>query len=340
MPRAHASLSAPIRHCWLRRMTALAWLMLGAVLGGSLNAAPADMSSAALRSNSGARVMVVYPTALSSHAQAVSTLSGIIAPQMDGLILDPWDVDAYKSGLAAGTLPPAQLEVAVGSQACAQIASVARKGLALCALVPRASFDSLKRSGKAKRSLSALYLDHPVRRQLALLRLALPDVRNVGVLLGPESAAQSTSLRDSARSQGFILHEVLVRDEEGLYPALRSVLEDSQVLLAMADPMIYHSASLQNILLTAWRARVPLLGFSPSYVRAGALLGLYTTPQQAGRQTATLVMAALRGEGLPAAPREPDDFDVDVNDAVARALNISLDGPSLRRALRAQENLP
>ncbi|GAB4400753.1 MAG: hypothetical protein OHK0048_16330 [Rhodoferax sp.] len=329
----------PVTLDWrlLPRLLLGMWLGLGCVW--ALPTPPVEPASAPAAKPFHPRVLLVYPTSASAHSQAAKALQDSLTRSADGAVVEILDTAAYKAALAAGSLPVVQVELALGSQSCAEVGAAARKVLALCTLIPRASYAALLRSGQVKRTLSALYLDQPLRRQLGLIRLALPEVSRVGVLLGPESTGQAAELRAAARERGLVLQEARVAEAQSLYPTLRTLLEDSQVLLALADPLVYNSTNLQNILLTAWRARVPMVGFSPSYVRAGALLGIYTTPEQAGRQAAKLVLAALHGRGLPSTPQEPDDFEIEINAAVARTLNLSLDGARLHRALRAQENL-
>jgi ABC-type uncharacterized transport system substrate-binding protein len=147
-------------------------------------------------------------------------------------------------------------------------------------------------------------------------------------------------LRSLTAANGFVLAESMVDSQKSVFPGLKQVLDDSDVLLALADPQVYNSNSLQNILLTAFREKVPMLAFSPAYVRAGALLALYVTPVQAGVQAAGLVLEVLHDRPLPATAVESSDFDVAVNEHVARALNLSLDGKALRLELRRLEHLP
>ena len=72
-----------------------------------------------------------------------------------------------------------------------------------------------------------------------------------------------------------------------------------------------------------------VIGFSAAYVRAGALLGLYSTPEQIGRQLGTTLIDLAAGSemALPE-PGYPSYFSVDINAHVARSLEISL--PSAR----------
>lgn len=160
------------------------------------------------------------------------------------------------------------------------------------------------------------------------------------MLWGPESVARAPVLRGQAQAAGLTLVEARVDSADGLFAAIRQVLDGSDVLLALPDAQVYNGASIRNILLAAMRRQVPVVAFSPAYVRAGALLALYQTPTQAGVQAAAMLQDALRDKGWPANPVESADFELGLNAHVADAMNLSLDLPSLRLVLRRQEQWP
>lgn len=244
--------------------------------------------------------------------------------------------------LAGAVILRPKLFVALGAQAAQALAQAALPAPVLCALLPRSSFEWVLRSSGRKSSsqFSALYLNQPLSRQLRLIRLALPEARRIGVLLGPESQAQASALNPLAQARGLTLLEASVDQDKPLFPALKAVLQDADVLLALADPQVFNSSSIQNILLTSFRAKVPLVAFSPAYVQAGALLALHVTPEQIGQQAATLALGVLQGKALPATPLHSQDFSVTVNEHVARSLGLTLDAADLRtRLLRAEETL-
>ena len=212
----------------------------------------------------------------------------------------------------------------------------------LSALLPRSSFERILRvSGrKVSGQLSAIYLDQPLSRQLALIRLALPSARRVGVLWGTESLIHAPTFRSLAPSIGFQFVEANVIASEPLFPDLKRVLDHSDVLLALADPTVFNSNTIQNVLLASFRARVPVLAFSPAYVRAGALMALYVTPTQVGQQVASVVRGVLQGKPLPSSPPYAQNFSVAVNEHVARSLGLVLDADGLASQLRQREGPP
>jgi ABC-type uncharacterized transport system substrate-binding protein len=243
--------------------------------------------------------------------------------------------------LAAGPLSP-KLFITLGAQAADALIKVESRVPVLCTLLPRSSFERALQHNARKSSarLSALYLDQPLSRQLELIRIALPAARRIGVLWGVESQAGAPELRALATSRGLDLLEAVVDREELLFPRLRRVLDGADLLLAVPDAQLFNSGSIQNILLTSFRTKVPLVAFSAAYVRAGALMALYVTPAQLGLQAATMARAVLQGKALPTAPVYSQDFEVAVNPHVAGSLGWTLDAQLLREQLRRSEAAP
>ena len=293
--------------------------------------------------NLSARVVIVSSDATTAYTQAAQALtdslmrqgvpraeiSQVLAPEM-GLLLQ------------SEQPPRPTVFVALGSEATQLLVARNTQAPVLSALIPRRSFERILHShGKvASAQLSAIQLDQPLARQLALIRLALPQDKRLGVLWGPESSDKAAALRVLASSNGLDLREATVSLADELPAALAQVIAGSDVLLALADPSVFNSNTIQNILMSSFHARIPLVAFSPAYVRAGAVMAVYTTPVQAGYQVADVVLGVLRGRPMPDHVLDPNDFDVGVNAHVARVLDMTPDAQTLRFALRRLERLP
>ncbi len=284
-------------------------------------------------------LVIVSSERSAAYLEAAETLLGEL--ERGGLARNEVLLLTVKEWSALAPLNP-KLFVALGMEAASALAKAETRVPVLCTLLPRSSFERVLRTSGRKSSaqFSALYLSQPLKRQLELIRLALPTARRIAVLWGPESQAQAPKLRALVQAAGMELVEASVGPDELVFPSLRSILEGTDLLLAVADPQVYNGNSIQNILLTTFRAKVPMQAFSPAYVRAGALLALHATPNQIGLQAATLARAALQGKMLPATPVYSLDFQVTVNQHVARSLGLTLDGDDLRQQLRRAEGAP
>lgn len=286
-------------------------------------------------------VVIVTSDSTAAYMEAAQALmnklmsGGVSGYQILRLNVPEWSVQPEQA-----TTP--RVYVALGSQAAAALATSRVSAPVLSALIPRGSFERVlgETGRKASTEFTAIYLDQPLHRQVAMLRMALPEAKRIGVLWGPDSWKKAPNLRTLATANGLELQEAGLEGKFTVFTDLQQVLNSSDVFLALADPSVFNSNSIQNILLSTFRSKVPMVAFSPAYVRAGALLALHATPEQAGRQAATLVLDVLRGQALPARPVESNDFEVTVNEHVARALNLSLDGKALRLTLRRLEHLP
>ena len=229
-------------------------------------------------------------------------------------------------------LSESDLYIAVGMKAASELA--ANDVTTLNVLIPKAGYEKLQHvPAQRKKPYSAVFLDQPVERQVALLQAVLPATRHVGVLYAaPQPELQN--LRRLMLDKNIRLHDRIVDESRSLNDALESILTESEVLFVLADAEVYNAGTIRNILLTAYRKQVPLIGISQAYVKAGALCAVYTTPEQVAAQAASMVQRYLESGKLPTA-QFPSEFEVSVNMQVARSLDLHIkDAAKLRNEIR------
>lgn len=233
---------------------------------------------------------------------------------------------------AEDALGGADLYVAVGMKAATELAS--KDIPTLNVFVPKSGFDRLLRDSPAHNTArSAIYLDQPVERQVALLVAALPGIRHVGVLY-TAAPPELAGLRRLMAERNMQLHERAVDRTHPLNDALETVLEDSEVLFVLPDAEIYNAGTIRNILLTSYRKQIPLVGISQAYVKAGALCAVYSTPEQVAAQAQAMIERYATA-GKLATAQYPADFEVSINIQVARSLDLRMkDTDRLREEIR------
>ena len=229
-------------------------------------------------------------------------------------------VDALRSSSLPGT-GKADLIVAVGTKA-AELSVAQIDTPVLVVMVPEAAYQKLL-AQKSLPTISAIYLNQSWDRQLDFLRAALPERRKVGLLYSPDTRIDIENLRKKIVARGGSLIARSVQSADSLFFSLESVLADSAVLLAIPDNAIYNNSNFLNILLTSYRHKVPLVGISKAYVNAGALCAIFSTPEQLAGQAGKTVVSFSRDGQLPA-PQYPAVFTIEVNQQVARSLEIEL----------------
>lgn len=266
-----------------------------------------------------ARVLLVTSERSGAHEETLTAIRSALAPGIptsDIGVLVPSQVEN-------GTLAGSRIIITIGTEAAQVVTSQSPRQPVLHTLLPRDAYERLPSPTGVGRS-SAIFLDQPVQRQIALITEALPDWRRLALLAGPRSQPLATKLAAAAQEQQLSVSIENISSERDIYPALQRLLADRAVLLALPDSTVFNSYTIQNVLLTSYRHRSPLIGFSPAYVRAGALLGLYSTPAQIGDQAAEAVRSVLAGGGLPP-PQASRRFEVGINQNVAHSLGIHLE---------------
>lgn len=238
-----------------------------------------------------------------------------------------------------GVFRPDELVIAFGVEGAKGAARLDSRIPVLGIFVPKKAFDAilpLRNSGK----FSAIFIDQPLERQMMLARLAFSKSRHVGVLLGPNSSGELPSLQKAASVSGIELSAVTISSRSEMFSALELLLKKSDVMLAVPDPLVFNSDTISGILLSAYRHNIPLIGFSPSYVRAGALAALYSSVEQVGWQTAEAVSEFSRTGVLPQ-PEYPVYFTVGINKYVARSMGIEIqDEATFEEKLSHTEGAP
>ena len=186
------------------------------------------------------------------------------------------------------------------------------------------------------RVASAVYVEPPMARQIALTKAVLGSDRPIGVLL------QTRQQLTDAGLQGLDLPSLLVTpyyisDFESLNHALQELLRRNHVLLGVYDTQLYSAANIKSILITAYRQNKALIGPSSAYLKAGALATTYSDVDDVARRLAEVLRTGLR-EGIWPEPGYNPYFRVGFNPQVGRSLNLLLpDAGSLARELQQRE---
>lgn len=261
------------------------------------------------------RILIVTSTETPAQTEAVSTLQAELEERGRALETRPWDQTSAEQTRAV------DIVVTVGTPAARAVANHASPAPVLHILLSAHNYASLP--ARASGRQSAIVLDQPPARLVALVQLALPTLQRVALIGGPQSEDLVSQLAQAAAHARLGVAQASIVRENELFGALQAVLAEPAVLVATPDPAVFNRFTVQNILLTAFRHRSPVLGFSAAYAKAGALLSLYSTPAQIGSDAARVVESVLRGGALPAVSG-PHSFEVQTNPTVARSLGIEL----------------
>lgn len=187
-------------------------------------------------------------------------------------------------------LQPATLVFAVGSRAVRESTEM---------LADRDLVATMILSSKALQNAphaTAVLLETSPMKQLEWHRRFLPKATRVGVLFDPEHNQQWVdAARIAAPELGLEIIAVPVRSPKDLPSALKLLGRKADSILGIADKTVYSSKTAKTVLLFSFRNRIPFVGLSGTWVKAGALYALDWDYAALGRQCAAIALQILDG---------------------------------------------
>jgi putative ABC transport system substrate-binding protein len=156
---------------------------------------------------------------------------------------------------------------------------------------------------KASASATGVLLDFPLETQLQWISRVLPECRNIGVIYCPRKNQQKidTAMR-VAQGMGLKLHARKVETPADLPDALEYLAKRVDVLWGLPDELTFTPQTAKQILLFSFRNRIPLVGPSESWVKAGALFSLEWDYRDIGIQCAEMVVKVRQGTQAASIP--------------------------------------
>ena len=222
-----------------------------------------------------------------------------------------------------------QQVIALGANAGDKLFQLAPEDTNLfISFIPRQTYNSLLTKYKdhprtTKGKVTAIYLDQPYSRQLALAKIITPGAKSIATALGPHSMNDLSLLQKAADDQNLELkYETLLESDNPIHK-LQPLIKSADIFLSLPDKSVFNRTTAKWILYISFRQRIPLIGFSKKYVEAGALAAVHSTPSDLGRQTAELVNQYANKKRLPE-PAYPRYFQVSTNLTAANSLHLKI----------------
>jgi putative tryptophan/tyrosine transport system substrate-binding protein len=217
------------------------------------------------------------------------------------------------------------LVVAVGKTALAYAGQLDMRIPIIAAMIPKLSYEQiLDSSSRHSQNMTAIYIDQSYARQFSLIKAIFPNIKSLGVLLGPSSLQAASDLQNAAEQQNLSLDIKRVMVDTELHHQLDQVTANKQVLLAIPDPVIYNSETTQIILLSTYHRMAPVIGFSQSYTYAGAIASVFSKPEQYANDVAHLIHSLNPSNTILPQATGPSQFTIAINRQVAKSLEINI----------------
>lgn len=151
----------------------------------------------------------------------------------------------------------------------------------------------------------AATLELPPDVQANWIRMVLPLARTAGILYNPaESAAKAEALASALRRAGFSPQLAEAPRPGDIDAALEQLRDHADLLVSIPDLTVFNPIAARTVMLFSYRHRVPVIGLSQSWAKAGALFSLEWDYEEHGRYCGQLALKALGLGGRVQPPRK------------------------------------
>lgn len=210
-----------------------------------------------------------------------------------------------------------RLIVTLGSAATSYVAEEIKEIPVVFCMVLNPTASGFVRSMNASgNNLTGASLDIPLHVQFKAIRTVVPTAKRIGVIYSPqETQVVIREAKKAAEEIGLKLIDIPISSEEELPKALRSLDGRVDALWSVADSKVFSSASTEFILLHTLRNKIPFVGLSPAFVKAGALMALAANYREVGTQCGGLAARVLSGD-------HPSSLPVTKPQAITMYLNL------------------
>jgi hypothetical protein len=188
------------------------------------------------------------------------------------------------------------------------------------------------------REVTAVYAEPAPADQLRLADLLYRRPARVAAIVGRNTAFLKPSL--AAQHVVVVDADAVAADDSGggkddgagINRVLNRIAQ-TDVLLALPDSTVYNTDNIRNILLSTYRHKQGVIGFSGDMVKAGALATTYSDAEDINVQVTEVAARYIEGGELEP-PRFPHYFRTVVNEGVADSLDLKVTDAVRRFARR------
>ena len=188
-------------------------------------------------------------------------------------------------------------------------------------------------------NVTGVALEFPPATQLRWMRRLLPQANRIGVLFDPAlNQTWVDSARREAEKEGLVLVLIPVNNARELPAGLKKLDRAADALWAIPDKTVYSGKTLKQVLLSSFRSRIPVIGLSSAWVKAGAYYALDRDYQDLGRQNGVIAKKLLAGTAPgKVTPETPSEEVYSLNLKTVRHMKATIGDEFLAGAAKVYE---
>lgn len=185
----------------------------------------------------------------------------------------------------------------------------------------------------AKSNITGSSLVIPVRMQLREIKRILPEVKKIGIIYSPKRASLQREILEAGKELGYQIVFLEITSGKYLPEAFNKISWQIDCFLMTPDTEIYFPEAVKYILMEGLKRKLPVVGLSSYYTRAGALISFECDYRDLGIQSAEIAMKILDGQSpTTISPAEPRKIKFSLNLLTAEGLGLEIPEKIIKQA--------
>lgn len=213
-----------------------------------------------------------------------------------------------------------QIIISVGEPAAQTIASLDHKNRHITTFISKKTYkEIIEKYSKHKENTCGIIIDQPVERIISATREHINRFSRFGIIAStrsPRNKGKEIELYDASA----VIYQPLIDD---IHTTIKNISENQvDAIIATHDADIYNRHTARNILISSYHFNIPIIGYSSGFVRAGAIMGIYSKPESFAKDIHKIINtpeACANGTMF-----YPSTYTVEINKQVAKSLGINL----------------
>lgn len=223
------------------------------------------------------------------------------------------------------------LIIPLGSSLCKRSIERFRKNQVFCQLLTRKQYSAIIQ--KSEPRISAIFIDQSIERFIQLVKHSLAQGAKTGILLSNSTAHLQKSI-DQAASQYSLAVDIQVIEKAELVDQISVLLSRVDALLTIPDKQVLNRSTIKSIFLSSYLKKKPVFSYSTSYVKAGAVAAIFSTPRDLSDALIDELSNYKKDKTLPK-PASAKLFSIEINQDVAHSLGMDqLDEDRLKELIK------
>lgn len=226
------------------------------------------------------------------------------------------------------TLNSYKIIIPVGYKAAKAVSKYKTNSTIIYSLIP--DDESLQSNMLCKKTTCyKIYINQPINRYIQLFKILFPKGKTLAFSVTKEKSKKAQQVKIASENNSLIYKDIRIEKNKTITRTLIDKLNNDDVLLALPNPDIYNSNNAKSIILSTYHANVPIIAYSKSFAKAGALISLYSSIDNVADKTANVINATNKNGFLKQKEFYPDNFMIEINSSVARSLNMNIDSANI-----------